>query len=309
MDGQFLAVNDAAVDRLGYDEETLLWMDVSEIDSPMEAGKFVGRVARLEESGSVTFETSHVPEDGTEIPVEVTASLVEYFGQPAVLNVARDIADRKTHERALEHENERLEEFASIVSHDLRNPLTVAEGRIELARETSEDEHLATAAEALERSQRLIEDVLELAREGEPIGDLEPVEVGAIEETAWGHVAKNGGNLVVEADGTIVADASRLQQLFENLLRNAVEHTDGAVTVTVGDLKNGFYVVDDGPGIPEADRESIFDVGFSTGEGSTGLGLNIVSQIANAHGWEIVVTDSETGGTRFKFTGIERPEA
>ena len=68
---------------------------------------------------------------------------------------------------------------------------------------------------------------------------------------------------------------------------------------------DGFYVEDDGPGIPEGERERVFEDGYSTVEGGTGFGLNIVREIARAHGWEVRVTESAAGGARFEISGVE----
>jgi signal transduction histidine kinase len=90
-----------------------------------------------------------------------------------------------------------------------------------------------------------------------------------------------------------------------NLFRNAVEHGGTDVSVRVGPLEDGFYVEDDGPGIPEEERGSVLDAGYSTSEEDSGLGLAIVRQIAEAHGWELVVTEAEGGGARFEVRGAE----
>ena len=84
-----------------------------------------------------------------------------------------------------------------------------------------------------------------------------------------------------------------------------MEH-GGDVTVVVGPLVDGegFFVADDGPGIPEADREAIFDVGVTTRDSGTGVGLSIVETVAEAHGWSVAVTESADGGARFEFTGV-----
>jgi signal transduction histidine kinase len=95
--------------------------------------------------------------------------------------------------------------------------------------------------------------------------------------------------------------------LLENLFSNAVEHDDGDVTVTIGDTADGFYVADDGPGIPEERREDVFEAGYSTAEDGTGFGLRIVGQIARAHGWSVRATGSAAGGARFEIGGIETP--
>ena len=214
-------------------------------------------------------------------------------------------AELRRRQSALKRQNEQLEEFASIVSHDLRNPLNVADGRVELAGEDCDSEHLDAAARAIERMDRLIEDVLTLAREGEQVQELGNVSLPAVCERCWGHVDTADATLEVATDRRIRADSNRLQQLLENLFRNAVEHGGETVTVTVEDRPDGFSVADDGPGIPEADREDVFDRGYSTSREGVGFGLRIVEQIVDAHGWDVAVAESESGGARLDVTGVE----
>jgi len=227
--------------------------------------------------------------------------------------------ERHTQQQALRRQNERLEKFANVVSHDLRNPLSVAQGRIEMI----EGDHAAVIERNLDRMEAIIEDVLTLAREGDSVEETEPVDLAALADECWESVETDDASLSVEADLRIQADRSRCRQLLENLFRNSVEHgsvgsqataddsTDDAprgdgpaVSIRIGSLDEGFYVADDGPGIPPDDRESVFDPGYSTSEDGTGLGLNIVNEIAEAHGWTVEVTDDESGGARFEFTGV-----
>ena len=91
--------------------------------------------------------------------------------------------------------------------------------------------------------------------------------------------------------------------MFENLLRNAVEHGGGDVTVVFGDLDGGFYVKDDGPGVPSGERADVFETGYSTAEEGTGFGLSIVEQVVEAHGWSVRVTEGSDGGARIEVTG------
>jgi PAS domain S-box-containing protein len=225
-----------------------------------------------------------------------------YFGRVWFF---RDVTDSKEREKKLARQNARLEEFASVVSHDLRNPLNVAQGRLELAREHCDSEHLDSASQAIGRSFTLIEDLLALAREGENASIIEAVDLAKICDGCWQNVETGEATFVNEVDRMIRADLSRLKQLLENLMGNAVEHGGERVTVTVGDLDDGFYIADDGPGIPEDEREDVFEAGYSTTDEGTGFGLNIVNEIVEAHGWEIGVSSSEYGGARFEITGVE----
>ncbi|WP_277540757.1 sensor histidine kinase [Haloarcula laminariae] len=234
-----------------------------------------------------------------------------------------DVTEREEYRRELERQNERLEQFAGMVSHDLRNPLNVAQGRIAFLREQGDDEHLAATARALDRMEVLIEDVLALARQGQSIAERERVTLSAAAADAWDVVDSGPSTLTVESDGTVLADGTRFQQLLENLFRNAVEHGSASpdsqahqdaaehggdgVEIRLGVLDGdaGFFVADDGIGIPVADREAVLESGFSTSSDGTGLGLSIVTEIVAAHGWEIRVTSSDAGGARFEITGVE----
>ena len=208
----------------------------------------------------------------------------------------------------LERQNERLEEFASVVSHDLRNPLQVAQGRLGLARRNTDDPNLEDVATALERAEALINDLLTLARQGESVDELSEVSIDRTVMACWQNVATGEAALSAETDLTIMADQARLQQLLENLIGNAIDHGGQDVIITVGSLSGeeaGFYVADDGPGIPEDDREQVFESGYSTADGGTGFGLHIVEEIVTAHGWSIALAESDDGGARFEISDVE----
>jgi len=235
------------------------------------------------------------------------------------LFIVRDVTERQRREAELRRRNEQLDRFASVVSHDLRNPLGVARGYVDLARDTGDLTHLEKVATAHDRMEVIIEDVLALAREGETVTDSEPVSLAAVAEDAWVNVDTADCDLRIAADRRLLADRERLVRVFENLLRNSVEHGPGeaspasdggqaALTVSVGATDEGFYVADDGVGIPAEERERVFESGYSTGESGVGTGLAIVEQLAEANGWTVSVTASEEGGARIEFAGVERPE-
>jgi signal transduction histidine kinase len=219
--------------------------------------------------------------------------------------LAYELAGRQ-YRAELEERNERLEEFTSVVSHDLRNPLNVAELRLDAAREQYDSENLDAVAEAHERMEALIDDILTLARQGEPVSETESVDLADAVDTCWQAVDTTEATLDNGASATIIADRSRLQQLFENLFRNSIEHAGPAVTVRVGTLEDGFYVEDDGPGVPEDERALIFEKGHTTAADGTGFGLTIVERIANAHDWTVDIEAGTDGGARFVITGVTK---
>ncbi len=215
-------------------------------------------------------------------------------------------AEMRERNQELRRQNERLDQFASIVSHDLRNPLNVAQGRIEMARESVDSSHLDAVDRALDRMEAIVEDMLAFARQGKTVESVESVDLERVAESAWDAVETETAELVVEGSMAIEAHESRLRQGLENLFRNALEHGgQGLSTIWVGPTEaGGFYVEDDGDGIPESDREKVFESGFSTTEGGTGFGLPIVKAVVEAHGWTISTTDGREGGARFVITTV-----
>mgnify|MGYP000103029277 FL=1 len=211
-------------------------------------------------------------------------------------------------EAAREADEIGLDHVASVISHDLRNPLDVAKAHLRAARETGEADHFEHVADAHERMERIVEDVLTLASGSDVIQPDEMVELSGVVEDAWTNVDTDDADIVLKGSlPSIIADPDRLGRLFENLFRNSIQHGGSAVTVTVGPLESarGFYVADDGQGIPSAQQARVFDPGFSTDDHGTGLGLSIVARVVDLHGWSVTVTESANGGARFEVTGIE----
>ncbi len=294
-----------AVERIyGFEQNELVGESLAEYlhleDCERTLAAFRRVVADDDTVESVEFR--HRTADGTYLWVESAASANPTPEGYYVVNT-RDISAAKQRQRDLEQTNERLDEFASVLSHDLRNPLTVAQLRLQLAAEECTSDHLDAVADAHDRIDGLISDVLALARSGKQIGDTELVALAPPVSDCWQSVASWEATLHCGVAGRIRADPSRLRQLFENLFRNSVEHTTEDVTITVGQLADGFYVEDDGPGIPAKRREAVFETGYSGCPDGTGLGLQIVEQIVEAHGWKIQIAEAD--GARFEITGVE----
>ena len=230
--------------------------------------------------------------------------------------VGRDITDRREREWHLERQNERLTEFADLLAHDLRTPLTVTSGHLELAAQELSPERIASARDGLRRLEAIIDDMRTATREGALATDKQAVDITDVATTAWNHVET--GNAVLEPPPSILveADPKRLLRLFENVFGNAVAHGPASgdrtsdekreasttdITVRLVPTSNGFAIEDDGRGIDPEDREWVFEPGASRATGGTGFGLYIVRTIAEAHGWTVRATAGEHGGARFEF--------
>lgn len=305
---EFVDMNERYAEMYGYDSkeefldagfESII---VNEPPYTLETAREL--VQQAIEQGPETFEWLAGKRDGTQFWAEVHLTPVQLNGEDRVLAAVRDVTERHEYEEELERTNERLDEFASVVSHDLRNPLSVATGRLELAREEVTHEELDAVARALERMDGLIDELLALARESESTTELQAVPLADVAKDCWHNVDTGAAELDLVTTRTLRADPGRLRRLLENLIRNAVEHGGDGVIVRVGDLEDGFFIEDDGEGIPPPERERIFEAGYSTRPGGTGFGLSIVNRVADAHGWEIRVTEGTQGGARFEFTGV-----
>ncbi len=310
-DGEIQYVSPSVERVLGYEHAEITGRDVFGFLHPDDRNGAAVQLAEIDESEEsppiLEYRVEHA--DGSEFPAELRFTEIEFPDDThGRVGVVRDVTERKERERSLERKNEQLDSFASLVAHDLRNPLNVAELQLTLARETGESEHFEQVEHAHDRMSELIEDLLELAKSGIGIRDTQEIALDDVVFDCWQMVDSGEGTLSVTDDSSmrVVADEKRLREVFENLFRNAVDHGGSAVAVEVGALTRGggFYVADSGPGILAERRDEVFEPGYSTAEQGTGFGLAIVREIVEAHGWQIDITDSDSGGTRFEISGV-----
>jgi signal transduction histidine kinase len=214
-------------------------------------------------------------------------------------------------------------EFVADASHELRTPLTVIRGQLEVlaandapsAAEVRRVELLVRAEIA--RINRLVDDLLLLAQaEQTDFLRSQPIELGAFVAELWDGIsltASRDFELGPVPRGSLRADPDRVAQALRNLARNAIEHTApdaGVVRLEVQQLAGDrirFAVIDDGPGIPESERERIFerfhrtDQGRARSAGGAGLGLAIVRAIAEAHGGYVRAIAEDGAGARVEL--------
>lgn len=209
-----------------------------------------------------------------------------------------------SYELERERRRDRLESFASMVAHELRNPLHIAQLYHRQAADGDSDA-AREVADALDRIERLVDVILATARGSSAEADREPVGVRDAAVEAWSAVTGDETDLVVETERAVETDPIHLRHLLENLFGNAVEHGGADVTVRVGNLPSGLYVADDGVGIADDGVRRVFDAGYTTDENGIGLGLTVVERLAESNGWDCTATESEEGGARFEITGME----
>ncbi len=226
--GELTYVNDAFVELTGYDVDTAIGSQAAELLKDAAGHEAVQAAIRraYRSDAPERFEFDLHTADGETVPCEDHLSLLpthdEFRGTAGVI---RDVSRRQEREATLRRQRDQLDEFAAVVSHDLQNPLSVALGHVQLALETDSTDRLGAAVNALERIDRLADDILERARSGTVIDDPQPVAVGDVVTDAWAVTDTAGATLVVDGDlPTVSADSSRLGGLFENLFRNAIEH-------------------------------------------------------------------------------------
>jgi len=193
-------------------------------------------------------------------------------------------------------ERRRLETVRSALSHDVGNSLNLAAGRLELAADGAEGSHLPHVEHALDRIEALVDGCQSFVEAGEPVDGWEQRSVGALAEQCWERLPT--GESTLETDGvTVTGEPARVGLLLTELLENAVVHADGPVTVTVEalDAGRGFAVADTGDGIPDDEREFVFDRGYTTDSEREGHGLAVAREAARAHGWRIDLGEAAEG--------------
>jgi len=309
----------------------------SDADEAAETARGIRAVADGDREEFSLEYPCHTPEQ--EHWFVMRATPYDHEGERFVLVMHVDITERHRLEQRTQAQAERMEGFAKLLSHDLRNPLSVALAEAHALEQDdgvdlgAEDGGCSQLRSSLERMGSIIDDALALVTIDEiTAADLSTIPLAMAAEDAWKHVYTESATLSMTGTVAVRADGSLVSHLFENLFRNAVEHAGDDVTVTVGPLEHssgdragetalgGFYVEDDGPGIPLERREQVFESGYSadsseagkseaTGstrevDSNSGFGLAIVREVADAHGWSISITESENGGARFEIRDV-----
>ena len=263
------------------------------------------------ELAAVSGETEQVIEserdDDVRYYMTVTSEieLGEVGGQMVVLS---DVTSAERRRQELSRHNEQLEEFASALTHELRNVVQIIDSRLAVANARMDSETDQVARESVDRAGEmttrmsgLIDDFRSLARYGQTVEQLQPVEFGPAVRGAWSHADTGGLELAVDSEDTVDADPGRLRQLLMNAFEFARHNGASAVRVTA--LSDGFAVADDGDP-PAGDTSQYFAFGEAVPDAESGMKLPNVCAFARVHGWSVDIDTGYSKGTRVVVRGV-----
>jgi two-component system sensor histidine kinase AtoS len=319
---QIIAANHAAAKMHGYTDNELLTLKMTDLDASDSAENVPSLVERILLGEWVNVELSHRRKDGAIFPVEVSAGLLELGNHKYILAFDRDITERKQAEETLQRA-EQLKvagDLAAGLTHELKNSLAGIKVSIEVLLDelllTEDDKRvLMNMISEIRRIELLMRDLLNFARPSKP--QLASVNINTVLDTAMTFSLKNvpasSGNgtinVVKELDEHMprtMADPMQLQQVFMNLLLNAVEAMSegGVLTVKTWYEPTGdslqISIGDTGKGIDSESLARIFEPFFTTKPKGTGLGLAITKRLIEQHGGSIWV-EGLLKGTAFRI--------
>lgn len=219
-----------------------------------------------------------------------------------IVGMARDVTEENEYKRKLKKKNNKLDKFAKIISHDIRNPTSIAKGNLNLhINNHGSTDELDTTLKSIHRIENILEDVLYITKSNTDELNKQNITLKSIANECWKNLNVKNSELKINTDKIISQNKKLSSRLFENLFKNSIEHGGDNVRITIGGTKNGFYVEDNGTGIPKNKRGKIFNQNYSTSETGEGLGLSIVEHVCDLHEWTITITESKTGGARFEI--------
>lgn len=319
LDGSILYANEAARTVLGYSLDELTGMKITDLISPESAGHYDARIERLLKKGEATFDSVQMTKDGSSVPMEVIAKVIESGGRRVVLSVARDVSERVSHEAE-------LRDFIEIAAHELRHPITVVKGytiTLESYGEQMDEEMrrdvLTSIDQGADRLTRLVNELLDTSRieRQQFLLHEQEASVRALLDRAVEQMRARGFMQPIDLSisdevGDWLLDPVKFIQVVAILLENALNFSPEGKGVDIeASLRNGSLLVsvaDRGPGLPESDRERVFDRLYQVEDVAhhsvpgIGLGLYIARNIVEAHGGRIWWDPHGGGGSVFRFT-------
>ncbi|HVN73089.1 MAG TPA: PAS domain S-box protein [Methanoregula sp.] len=305
MPGRIIDANATALTQLGITREELLARGFLSLDAEEYRAMVARHIAGLSAGKHGTYESVRVRKDGGRVPVEVNVHLMTLNGREVIVSSARDISSRKATEETLRMANKKLSLLSGITRHDIGNQITVLQGYLTLL---ENEEPCAARAEYLREAAtaaRRISAMIQFTREYEAIGASAPAWQDCRALVAAAAQQAGAGNVRVEnaiPEGTEIFADPMIVKVFYNLIENAVRYGEKITRVRFSVKEAGQDLIlvceDDGCGIPDGEKERIFDRGFGK---NTGLGLALSREILDITGIRIRENGGPGKGARFEM--------
>ena len=325
---KILMCNQSFVEMSGFSQEEIIGKTASELFLDSEGSKTIKKQYSNREKGNSNSYEIKIRNKSGDIRYWLVSGAPSYNLEGEVIGsigVHLDITDFKNLEiqketllSELAKSNEELQEYAHIVSHDLKSPLRNINALVSWLKEDNIDKldsesvgNFRLIEMTLEKMEQLISDVLNYSTIGSPIRETPPVN---LDDVVHGliDIMYKPDHIKVEVLNTLPTlngDETKLQQLFQNLISNAIKFIDkeeGLVKIMAHELPTHyqFYIQDNGIGIEDKFHDRIFKIFhvLNKNEDSTGIGLSIVKKIVDLHDGEIWLESEPNKGTTFFFT-------
>lgn len=320
--GRILSANKAAAELYGYPIHELLAMDVVQLVPEGKAEQFKDRVKTVIAGGWTHQRVRRRKKDGTFIVVDLSMGLLPLDEQNCILSFCRDVTEKLQAEEELQRANQMIliGQMAAGLAHEIKNPLAGIKVSLEvladdLELQPEDKELFARIINEANRMEKLIKNLLNYARPQQSQFDLVDISQllrNSLKNAEVAATAQKGLTIRFQSDFAaelpqVEADSSQMQQVFLNILLNAVDAMENTGTVTVatrvadeGHIQ--IKVADTGKGLSAMALEKIFTPFFTTKTKGTGLGLSICKRLIEQHGGSIVVASRPDQGTSFTIT-------
>jgi PAS domain S-box-containing protein len=307
-DGRIVYFNEATYKTAGYTKEEMARMSLYAFCSVNSAKLVKERIERIIENNGDVFESEHMRRDGTIIPCEVSARVIESEGSKLILNVARDITERKKAEAGLAAVNEKLRVVGKLTRHDVRNKLATISSNIYLLRKQyGGNPEIVRYLDSIDSAVTLSNRLFDFTSLYEKIGAQEQTQIDiekCFDEAVALFPNMSGIKVFNEAHGLVVVADSLLRQIFYNLVDNSLRHGKGVTEIHLHYAREKnqtrLYYEDNGVGVPDKNKLKIFAEHFTT-NGGTGLGMSAIRKIMEVYNWTILETGTPGKGVRFEI--------
>ncbi|MFB6149445.1 MAG: PAS domain S-box protein, partial [Halobacteriales archaeon] len=318
QNGEFVFANPRCLEILGYNEDELIGKPFKEITAPEDRDlvrdRYEQRLDPEAESPPAQYEARFLTKDGNQRVGEISAARIQYEGDSADLVMIRDVTERRGYEERLEETTEELEALNRVVRHDIRNDMSIILGWAQMLDDHVDETGQAYLQKILASGEHIVE-LTEIARDyvealtSEDTVEVTPTPLRSILETEIDLRRESFPEAEFVVTGEIpdveVMANEMLGSVFRNLLNNAVQHNTNDepvvdITCEVDDDDVVVRVADNGSGIPDDRKESIFGKGEKDlGSPGTGIGLYLVQTLVNQYDGSVWVEDNEPDGAVF----------